>query len=77
MLSCVEAIRIYAASHAGGLPQTLGDITEVPTPADPIYGRAFSYQVTGGRAVLESPVPPDGSARDGLRYEITIRQTAG
>jgi hypothetical protein len=75
MLRCVEAIRLYAAGHEGRLPQALSDITEVPIPPDPVYGRPFSYQVTDGKAVLESAAPPDMSERDGLRYEITLRQT--
>ena len=74
MLRCVEAIRMYAAGHDSKLPQALGDITEVPIPADPVYGRAFSYQVAEGKAVIESPAPPGEAARDGLRYEIAIRQ---
>jgi hypothetical protein len=74
MLRCVEAIRMYAAGHDGRLPQALSDIKEVPTPADPVYGRAFSYQLTGGNAVLESPAPQGEAVRDGLRYEIAIRQ---
>jgi hypothetical protein len=74
MLRCVEAIRMYAAGHDGKLPQALGDITEVPIPIDPVYGRAFSYQMADGRAVLESPAPPGESVKDGLRYEITIRK---
>jgi hypothetical protein len=73
MLRCVEAIRMYAAGHEGRLPQALSDITEAPVPLDPVYGRTFSYQVAGGKAVLESPAPPDTSEKDGLRYEIAIR----
>lgn len=75
MLRCVEAIRMYAAGHDGKVPQALSDIAEVPIPADPVYGRAFSYRAADGKAVLESPAPPGESAKDGLRYEITIRKT--
>jgi len=74
MLRCVEAIRMYAAGRDSKLPQALSDITEVPIPADPVHGRAFSYQVAEGKAVIESPAPPGEAARDGLRYEIAIRQ---
>ncbi len=73
MLRCVEAIRMYAADHGGKLPASLADVTAVPVPEDPIHGRAFRYEVHGKSAVLEGPVPPDGGARDGLRYEITLR----
>ncbi len=73
MLRCVEAIRIYAAEHDGKLPRSLDDISTVPVPMDPIYGRAFHYEVDGKTCVLESPVPEGGHAREGLRYEITMK----
>jgi len=73
ILRCVEAIRMYAAEHDGKLPSSLAEITQVPVPLDPIHGRAFRYQIADGKAILESPVPPGGRPRDGLRYEITLR----
>jgi hypothetical protein len=73
MLRCVEAIRMYAAEHEGELPGSLAEITKVPIPIDPVHGRAFGYQLRDGRAILESPVPPDGGPKDGLRYELTLR----
>ncbi len=73
MLRTVEAIRMYAADHNGKLPASLADITAVPVPQDPFQGRAFRYEARGKSAVLESPIPPDGGPRDGLRYEITLR----
>lgn len=76
MLRCVEAIRLHAAEHDGRLPKVLDEITGVPVPLDPIYGRPFGYRLSGRHAVLESPPPPDGGPRDGLRYEITIKRAA-
>jgi hypothetical protein len=72
-LQCVEAIRSYAASHAGQLPQTLTEITEVPVPKDPVSGAAFRYSRTGATAVLESAMPSGGDAQDVIRYEITVK----
>ena len=72
-LQCVEAIRSYAASHGGQLPQTLGDITEVTVPNDPMSGGAFRYTRTGATAVLESPAPAGTDAKDAIRYEITVK----
>jgi hypothetical protein len=72
-LQCVEAIRSYAASHGGQLPQTLAEITEVSVPKDPMSGAAFRYTRTGATAVLESPAPPGGGAKDATRYEITVK----
>jgi hypothetical protein len=69
----VEAIRSYAASHAGQLPQTLTEITEVPVPKDPVSGAAFRYSRTGATAVLESAMPSGGDAQDVIRYEITVK----
>jgi hypothetical protein len=72
MLRTVEAVRLYAAAHAGKLPAALDDITEVPVPLDPATGRAFSYRLEGNTVVLTSAdrqlVNPD------TRFEITIKQ---
>lgn len=73
MLRCVEAIRLYAAEHGGTLPESLSDITAIPVPFDPLCGQTFQYDRVGGRATLVSPVPPDATPKDGLRYEITLR----
>jgi hypothetical protein len=73
VLQTVEAIRSYAASHKGQLPQTLAEITEVSVPKDPLSGQAFRYSRTGVTAVLESPARPGGEKREELRYEITVK----
>jgi hypothetical protein len=73
ILQSVEAIRSYAASHKGQLPQTLAEITEVSVPKDPLSGQAFRYARTGAAAVLESPARPGGEKREELRYEITVK----
>jgi hypothetical protein len=72
-LQCAEALRSYAASHGGQLPQTLAEITEVSVPKDPMSGAAFRYTRTGAMAVLESATPPGGDAKDATRYEITMK----
>ncbi len=71
-MQCVEAIRMHAAAHAGGVPATLDEITITPIPLDPITGKNFNYKVDGERIVLEGPPPTPESPRDGLRYEITL-----
>jgi hypothetical protein len=73
LLQCVEAIRSYAASHAGQLPQSLAEIKEVSIPNDPMCGAAFRYSRTGATAVLESTVPAGGEKRDEVRYQITVK----
>jgi hypothetical protein len=75
-LRCVEAIRLYASAHDGKLPATLGAITEVPIPTDPMTGQAFHYQVTGDRATLSASAPPGEQANPSttLTYELTLRR---
>ncbi len=73
ILRCVEAIRMYAAEQGGKLPGSLTEITAVPIPTDPLNGRPFQYERTGDKAILVSPVPPEGRPKDGRRYEITLR----
>lgn len=72
-LQCVEAIRSYAATHGGQLPQTLAEITEVSVPNDPMSGAAFRYMRTGATAVLDSATPAGADAKSATRYEITVK----
>jgi len=53
ILRVIEALRIYGASHDGHLPQSLGEVTEVPVPLDPITGKAFAYRLEGNTATLQ------------------------
>jgi len=73
MLRCVEAIRLYAAENGGRVPPSLGKITQVPVPVNPMTGRAFDYQVVDGQAVLESPASAEARISRGFRYEINIK----
>jgi len=71
-LQCVEALRHYAASHRGQLPQQLSEITGVQVPVDPGTGKPFAYRYDGSKAVLEVSAPKGGTPRDSTRYEITV-----
>ena len=73
VLQCVEAIRAYAASHGGQLPGSLNDVAELSVPTDPITGEPFRYTVSGSTAVLESPLPPGADKRDGMHFEISVK----
>jgi hypothetical protein len=71
-LRVIEAIRLYAAAHDAALPESLGQITEVPVPEDPATGKPFEYHRDGSSATVSGPeagLPPP------LRpsYRITIR----
>jgi hypothetical protein len=75
LLRHVEALRLYAAAHAGTLPEKLADV-EVPLPVDPFTGKAFRYEVKDGVAHLRGS-PPKGDEQNAaynLHYEIIIRK---
>jgi hypothetical protein len=74
-LRCLEALRLYAAGHGGKLPATLGDVTEVPVPPDPITGKPFTYVASGDQARLSAPAPTDEPppALQKLVYEVTLK----
>jgi hypothetical protein len=73
LLRCVEALRMYAASHDGKLPTRLADVS-VPLPVDPFTGKSFEYEVKGGAASLRGR-PPQNAAKGAAcksSYEITL-----
>jgi hypothetical protein len=71
-LGCVEALRIYAASHEGKLPAALKDIEEVPVPLDPSTGNSFEYTLSPGGAVLTAPTPPGHLPFQSWSFAITM-----
>jgi hypothetical protein len=75
LLRHVEALRLYAAAHAGRLPKTLADIS-VPLPNDPMTGKPFRYQLKGVTAHLRGTPPPGLEKVDAynVHYEISIRK---
>jgi hypothetical protein len=73
-LQCVEAIRHYAAVHAGQLPQVLGDIKDMEIPNDVMSGKAFEYRCTISGATLQSAIPEGGSERDAVHYKIALKK---
>jgi hypothetical protein len=70
-LRVIEALRMYAASHAGGLPKSLDEIAEVPIPLNPATGKPFVYRLEERTAILELP-KSDGIPGIQRRYEIEI-----
>jgi hypothetical protein len=73
-LQCVEAIRHYAATHAGQLPQALDDIEELEIPKDLMSGKPFAYHRTATGATLQSAIPEGGNERDTFHYEIVMEK---
>jgi len=74
MLRGVELVRLYAARHGGALPATLAEVSEGAAPVDPLWGRALSYRVEGGKGIIESLAPEGQPAENGLIYEVSIRR---
>jgi len=70
-LRVVEAIRLYAASHDGKLPEELNQVTEVPVPEDPATGKPLYYRRDGAAAVLTMP---EFGLTGTPSYRITIRK---
>ncbi len=73
-LQCVEAIRYYAATHDGQLPQTFGDITDVAVPNDLMSDKAFQYRRTADGVELQSAIPEGGGPEDTIHYAIVVKK---
>jgi len=73
-LQCVEAIRHYAATHDGRLPETLADMSDIKLPIDLMNERAFGYQRTATGAVLQADVPKGGQEHDIIRYQVILKK---
>ena len=73
-LQCIEAIRLHAAAHDSKFPYELSNVTEVPVPDDPVSRKPFVYQRTGAKAVLEAPAPEGATAKEAIRYELTLKE---
>jgi hypothetical protein len=71
-LRVIEAIRMHAA-ETGALPQSLGEITVVPPPLNPITLEPYQYRLDGQTAVLELPFS-DGMSGLAWRFEITLAE---
>jgi len=75
LLRHVEALRLYAMDHDGGLPRTLAQIP-LPLPDDPFTGKPLVYKVEEATGHLCGS-PPRGEEQNpcfNVRYEITIQQ---
>ena len=68
-LTAVEALRSWAAAHAGALPSHLADITDTPAPQNPATGKPFEYRIENGTATLS-----DSQSPEPLTYTIRIRR---
>jgi len=73
-LQCVEALRLYAASHGGKPPEGLEAMTDAPAPIDPATGKPFSYKLEGNLATLAAPAAPGWPNHPtfGARYQLKL-----
>ncbi|UCF15993.1 MAG: hypothetical protein JSW59_00755 [Phycisphaerales bacterium] len=74
VMQCVEAIRHYAATHDGRLPEKLSDITDLELPKDVVTDKPFEYRRTAKGAVVQSKIPEGGDAADITRYEVVLKR---
>ena len=72
-LQCVEAIRLHAALNAGRFPASLGEITDVRVPLDPVTRQAFGYSLDGGVMTLTAEKTESGSRLE-FRYRVLREQ---
>jgi len=75
LLRQVEALRLYAAAHEGKWPDKLAEIA-VPLPVDPFTGKAFSYELSNGSALLKG-TPPKGEEKNpayNLLFMVTVKK---
>jgi hypothetical protein len=74
LLRHVEALRLYAADHAGKLPHDLSELP-VPVPSNPLTGKPFIYKLDGTIAFLrEGPSGrKEGNGCTDLQYEVVIQ----
>jgi hypothetical protein len=73
LLRHIEALRLYAAAHAGQLPTKLADVP-VPLPADPFSGQPFEYKVEAATAHFRGGAPRGEEKNSGcnVHYELTL-----
>jgi hypothetical protein len=73
LLRHVEALRMYAAEHAGKLPDQLGDM-RIPLPNDPFSGKPFVYQIEGATVHLQGSAPrgEEKNPLYNLRYQAVF-----
>ncbi len=73
-LECVEAIRMYASSHRGTLPESLEAMIDSPAPIDVATGKSFVYEKHGDSGTLSAPLIPGGPDHPAFRiwYELKL-----
>jgi hypothetical protein len=74
LLRHVEALRLYAANHAGQMPHDVSELP-VPVPSNPLTGKPFIYTLDGGVAFLREDVSAhkEENGCSNVHYEVVIK----
>ena len=72
-LRVVEALRHYAATHQGKLPEKLAEMTGTPVPRDPYTGEPFGYKRQSASVVITAPGIADAGGTQHNAVELRIK----
>ncbi len=73
-LRVVEAVRHYAATHDGQLPQKLAQITETPIPHDPFTGKPFEYNAEPDSfSISAAAIDGGGESGKSMVFEVLMK----
>ncbi len=73
ILECLEGLRYYAALYDGKLPNSLGEVTEIRLPNDPITKGSFLYHKESDAAILQALDTRNNVSLSGFCYTIRMR----
>jgi hypothetical protein len=71
LLTCLEALRLYAGDHGGQLPGQLADI-KLPLPVDPVTGKNFLYKREGETAILQNTPPKEMEKNAAYNFRFVV-----
>ncbi len=74
LLQCIEGLRHWAATHKGEFPGSLGEVTEVVIPNDPVTDKPFVYSSSGREAVLKGPAPKGAEGEWAIDYRLRLKE---
>ena len=73
MLQIIELLRLYTTLHPDALPESLGELTDIPIPDDPTTGRPFDYRNKNNKVILSSPPDSEGKDNYPMQYKVTLK----
>jgi hypothetical protein len=72
VLECLEGLRYYAGMYDGKLPNTLGEVTEIRLPIDPVTNNGFIYCRESDAFILQTADTRKAPAFQSFRYTIRM-----